>query len=107
MNKSSLTPFVHAWPWRPVALAIAAVLVIMFLFSMPAWAGAQINGQFEFDLHPHGPEVLAGMVLHPLERAAEALRFSRDFMEQAPDDLTVYETFMTVPPEPPSVPPGV
>ena len=44
VNKSSLTPFVQAWPWRPVALAIAAVLVIMFLFSMPAWAGAQING---------------------------------------------------------------
>ena len=41
------------------------------------------------------------MLLHPLERAGEALRFSRDFMDAAPDDLTVYETFMSVPPEPP------
>ncbi len=47
--------------------------------------------EFEFELCAHGPEVLAGMVLHPLERAGEALRFSRDFMDAAPDELTVYE----------------
>ena len=57
--------------------------------------------EFEFELCEHGPDVLAGMLLHPLERAGEALRFSRDFMDAAPDELTVYETFMTVPPEPP------
>jgi FAD/FMN-containing dehydrogenase len=57
--------------------------------------------EFEFDLHPFGPEALAGMILHPLEEAGEALRFSRDFMETAPDALTVFETFMTVPPEEP------
>jgi FAD/FMN-containing dehydrogenase len=57
--------------------------------------------EFEFELRPFGPEVLAGMVLHPLESAAEALRFSRDFMEQAPGELTVFETFTTVPPEEP------
>jgi len=56
--------------------------------------------EFEFALCEHGPEVLAGMLLHPLERASEALRFSRDFMDEAPDELTVYETFMTVPPDP-------
>ena len=57
--------------------------------------------EFEFELCEHGPEVLAGMLLHPLERAAEVLRYSRDFMDEAPHDLTVYETFMTVPPEQP------
>jgi FAD/FMN-containing dehydrogenase len=57
--------------------------------------------EFEFELCEHGPQVLAGMLLHPLERAGEALRFSRDFMDVAPDELTVYETFMTVPPGPP------
>ena len=57
--------------------------------------------EFEFDLRPFGPEALAGMILHPLEGAAEVLRFSRDFMEAAPDELTVFETFMTVPPEEP------
>ena len=57
--------------------------------------------EFEFELCEHGPEVLAGMLLHPLDRAGEALRFSRDFMDSAPAELTVYETLMTVPPEAP------
>ena len=57
--------------------------------------------EFEFELCAHGPEVLAGMLLHPLERAGEALRFSRDFMDAAPEELTVYEVFITVPPAPP------
>src|SRR5829696_9071666 len=39
--------------------------------------------EFEFELCEHGPKVLGGMLLHPLERAAEALRFSRDFMDEA------------------------
>jgi FAD/FMN-containing dehydrogenase len=41
------------------------------------------------------------MILHPLDDAAEVLRFSRDFMEDAPEELTVFETFMTAPPEEP------
>jgi FAD/FMN-containing dehydrogenase len=57
--------------------------------------------EFEFDLHPFGPEVLAGIVLHPLENASEVLRFSRDFMDEAPSELTVFESFMTVPPADP------
>ncbi|MFN2615839.1 MAG: FAD-binding oxidoreductase [Thermoleophilaceae bacterium] len=57
--------------------------------------------EFEFELCEHGPQVLAGLLLHPLERATDALRFSRDFMDSAPDEVTVYETFMTVPPEAP------
>jgi FAD/FMN-containing dehydrogenase len=57
--------------------------------------------EFEFDLHPFGPEVLAGLVLHQLEDAAEVLRFSRDFMDEAPAELTVFETFLTVPPADP------
>jgi FAD/FMN-containing dehydrogenase len=60
--------------------------------------------EFEFELCEHGPEVLAGMLLHPLEKAGEALRYSRDFMDAAPPELTVYETFMTVPPEAPFPP---
>jgi FAD/FMN-containing dehydrogenase len=57
--------------------------------------------EFEFELHPFGPEVLAGLVLHPLDAAADVLRFSRDFMHDAPGALTVFETFLTVPPEAP------
>jgi FAD/FMN-containing dehydrogenase len=57
--------------------------------------------EFEFDLHPFGPEALGGLILHRLEDASDVLRFSRDFMERAPDELTVFETFMTAPPEAP------
>jgi FAD/FMN-containing dehydrogenase len=57
--------------------------------------------EFRFDLHPFGPEALGGLILHRLEDASDVLRFSRDFMETAPDELTVFETFMTVPPEAP------
>jgi FAD/FMN-containing dehydrogenase len=58
--------------------------------------------EFEFDLHPvERGEMLAGMVLHPLEDAAEALRFSRDFMDEAPDALCVYEVLFTCPPDEP------
>jgi FAD/FMN-containing dehydrogenase len=57
--------------------------------------------EFEFDLHTFGPEALGGLILHRLEDASDVLRFSRDFMETAPDELTVFETFMTAPPEAP------
>jgi FAD/FMN-containing dehydrogenase len=60
--------------------------------------------EFEFELRPFGPLVLAGMVLHALDDAPDALRHCRDFMEDAPDELTVFETFMTVPPEAPFPP---
>ena len=57
--------------------------------------------EFEFDLHPFGPEALAGLILYRLDDAPDALRFCRDFMETAPDELTVFETFMTAPPAEP------
>jgi FAD/FMN-containing dehydrogenase len=57
--------------------------------------------EFEFDLYPYGPEALAGMVLHRLEDAPEVMRHSREFMDDAPEALTVFETLMVVPPEEP------
>ena len=38
---------------------------------------------FEYRLHPVGP-VLAGMVIHPMAKAKEVLRFYRDFCAQLP-----------------------
>lgn len=43
---------------------------------------------FEFELHPVGPTVLAGLVFHPLARAREFMRFVREFVATAPDELT-------------------
>jgi FAD/FMN-containing dehydrogenase len=43
---------------------------------------------FEYRLHPVGPIVLAGPIFHPLEDAREVLRFYRQFIAAAPDELT-------------------
>ena len=45
---------------------------------------------FKYQLHAVGPTVLAGMVIYPLAKIKEVLRFYRDFSKAAPDDLTTY-----------------
>jgi FAD/FMN-containing dehydrogenase len=42
----------------------------------------------EYRLHPLGPSVLAGPVFHLLEDGPEVLRFYREFIAAAPDELT-------------------
>ena len=54
----------------------------------------------EFRLHPVGPQVLAGLVLHPAERGREVLRLFRDVMADAPDELGLAFAFITAPAEP-------
>jgi FAD/FMN-containing dehydrogenase len=51
---------------------------------------------FEFALHEVGP-VLGGLVVHPREAAADVIRFHRDFMQRAPDELTSYVGLLTTP----------
>jgi FAD/FMN-containing dehydrogenase len=54
---------------------------------------------FEFDLHPL-TTVLGGLVLYPASRATEVLRFFREFVATAPDELTCIAIFLTAPPAP-------
>jgi len=42
---------------------------------------------FTFDLQPLGPTVLAGMVAWTMDQAPEILRFLREFIADAPDEL--------------------
>lgn len=56
---------------------------------------------FEFELHRVGPEVLTAQVFHPVEDAREVLRFYREFMADAPDEVACYAQLIKVPPEPP------
>ncbi len=53
----------------------------------------------EYQLHPLGP-ILGGAVLHPVERAPEALRLFRDVTVESPQELTAYAIFLTGPPAP-------
>jgi FAD/FMN-containing dehydrogenase len=43
---------------------------------------------FEYRMWPLGPQVMAGLVLYPMEKAAEVIRFYREFSSSAPDELT-------------------
>ncbi|HKO15584.1 MAG TPA: FAD-binding oxidoreductase [Gemmatimonadaceae bacterium] len=55
---------------------------------------------FEFQLHDAGPQVLAGLVVHPLEGAREVLRFYREFIMDAPDELACWFVLRKAPPLP-------
>jgi FAD/FMN-containing dehydrogenase len=50
---------------------------------------------FLFKLHPI-PNLYAGPMLWPLDRSAEVLRWYRDFITQAPDELNGFFAFITV-----------
>ena len=55
---------------------------------------------FTFRAHEHST-VTGGPTLWPLDRAADAMAFYRDFLGQADDDLSGFFAFVTVPPGPP------
>lgn len=54
---------------------------------------------FEYRLHEVGL-VFGGAVMHPADRASEALSYFREFCKTAPDELTPYALLVTAPPAP-------
>jgi len=62
-----------------------------------AGANFGVVTSFEFQLHPVGPGVLGGVVVHPLEKAREALRFYYEYSQSAPDELSADAFFLTSP----------
>jgi FAD/FMN-containing dehydrogenase len=54
---------------------------------------------FTFEAQPV-PSLLAGPMFWPLERTQEVMRFWADFLADAPDELTGFFAFLTVPPVP-------
>jgi hypothetical protein len=52
---------------------------------------------FEFQLHPVGPGVLGGIVVHPLEKARSALEFYQEYSRTGPDELSADGIFLTSP----------
>lgn len=55
---------------------------------------------FRFRLHEVGPEVFAGLVVHPYERAGELLRRYRELAAAAADDLALWVILRKAPPLP-------
>jgi FAD/FMN-containing dehydrogenase len=52
---------------------------------------------FEFQLHPVGPGVLGGIVVHRLEEARAALDFYHEYSRTAPDELSADGILLTSP----------
>jgi len=53
---------------------------------------------FHFKLHPVGPLVLGGMLMYPAQMAGDLIRFFRDFMADAPDEVGAALAFISAPP---------
>ena len=55
---------------------------------------------FEFRLHPVGPEVIAGLIVHPLSAARDVLQEYRRLVAKAPDELSCWAVMRKAPPLP-------
>jgi len=53
---------------------------------------------YEFRLHPLGPTVLAGLLIHPIDEAPSLIRASRDYVESAPAELVTATGILQAPP---------
>jgi FAD/FMN-containing dehydrogenase len=56
--------------------------------------------EFTFQLHPVGPEILAGLIVHPFEDIEAVAKHYREFVARAPEDLTTWLVFRKAPPLP-------
>jgi FAD/FMN-containing dehydrogenase len=62
------------------------------LFWAVRGAGANfgVATSLEFDVHHVGPTITGGLLLHPVARARDVLRFFRDATSSLPDELTIF-----------------
>jgi len=56
--------------------------------------------EFEFALHPVGPEVTAGLVVFPFAEAEDVLRRYRDLVDSLPDEVSIWAVLRRAPPLP-------
>jgi FAD/FMN-containing dehydrogenase len=55
---------------------------------------------FKYRCYEFGPTALAGIVMHPIDRAQELLRFYRDYTASVPDEVTAFALVRKAPPAP-------
>ena len=53
---------------------------------------------FKFRLHPIGPQVATAQIFYPFEAAGDVLRRYRDFMAEAPDEVSCFALLVPLPP---------
>src|SRR5499425_2135250 len=56
--------------------------------------------QFEFQLFPVGPEIVAGLIVFPFDKAKQILTKYRQFVNSAPEELNVWMVLRQAPPLP-------
>jgi len=56
--------------------------------------------QFEFQLFPVGPEIVAGLIVFPFDQAKQILTKYRQFVNSAPEELNVWMVLRQAPPLP-------
>ena len=55
---------------------------------------------FEFELHPVGPEILAGLIVFPANQASDVLNSYRSYVATIPDEMNVWVVLRKAPPLP-------
>jgi len=55
---------------------------------------------FDFRLHPVGPQVFSGLIVHPFDKAPALLKDYARVVREAPDELTVWSVMRKAPPLP-------
>jgi FAD/FMN-containing dehydrogenase len=55
---------------------------------------------FEFELHPVGPEILAGLIVFPANQAPDVLNSYRSYVATIPDEMNVWVVLRKAPPLP-------
>jgi len=56
-----------------------------------------IVSKFKYQLYPFGPNVVAGMILYPMEQAKAVISFYREYARSMPDELMAYSGFIVTP----------
>ncbi|HEV2344905.1 MAG TPA: FAD-binding oxidoreductase [Actinocrinis sp.] len=64
-----------------------------------AGANFGVVTSFEYTLHRVGPQVMAGVLVHPLDQALDVLPAYRDFAQDAPDDFSSLASLVSIPDE--------
>lgn len=65
-----------------------------------AGANFGVVTSFEYRLHPLGPMVMGGLLMHPIDRGQEVALAYRDWVETAPEELATALAVLMAPPAP-------